>query len=237
MMNFLRKHMRTIFVITILGFLAGAFVGFGSYFFGPASAGDAVAEINGARIPYRKYSAALNRAIDAMHRNKQEVTNETTNRLKQEVLQGLIQEEVFWQESKKYGITVTDGELSGEIQRYPAFQRDGKFDRMLYFQTLGQALHMAPREFEESQRRQIAAAKLRQLIASGARVSEQELREVYARENKGSLQNLEKDRAAFTEKLRQQTAMLVFQEWFRQLNQQLKIKVHLDEIEKGAAQQ
>ncbi len=234
MMDFFRKHMRVIFLITILGFLAGAFIGFGGYFFGPASAGDAVAEVNGARVPYRKYSMALNRAIDAMRRDKQEVTNETTARLKQEVLQGLIQEEVFWQEAKKYGITVTDAEVSGAIQQIPAFQRDGRFDRMIYFQTLSQGLRVAPKDFEESQRRQMAAEKLQRLFSSGIRVSEQEIREAYARQNKGSAANFEKDRAAFEEKFRQQTVMLVFQEWFSRLNQQMKIKVHLNEIEQPA---
>ena len=230
-MDFLRKHMQTIFLITIIGFLAGAFVGFGSYLFGSKTPADAVAEVNGTNIPYRDYAVLLNRVVDNLSKT-QEVTDEVMKQKKQEVLQDLIQEEVFWQQSKKYGIVVSDAELAADIQHYPAFQRDGRFDQNAYFQVLYQVMKTTPQQFEESRRKQIAIFKLRQLIASNVRISEPELQLEYARTHGGSMADFAKNRDKSLETLRQQKVMLVFNEWFKQLNQTVKIKVHLEEIEK-----
>ena len=232
MMNFLRKHMRVIFLITIIGFLAGAFVGFGSYFFANKTAADAVVEVNGAQIPYKRFSNYVNRALDGMRQQKQEVTDETMKQKKQEVLQDLIQEEVFSKEALKYGITVSDNELASDIQHYPAFQREGHFDRNAYFQVVYEILRTTPREFEDSRRNQIAIFKLRQLIASGVVITEPELKLEYFNANRGNMKDFEKDRAKFAEKLRQEKTMLVFGEWFKGLNQNMKLKIHLQEIEK-----
>jgi hypothetical protein len=46
MINFLIKHKIKIFLITILGFFAGTFVGFGSYLFGEKNYFDTVAVVN-----------------------------------------------------------------------------------------------------------------------------------------------------------------------------------------------
>jgi len=56
----------------------------------------------------------------------------------------------------------------------------------------------------------------------------------YSRANKGNMKNFEKEKDKFLENLRQEKVMMVFNEWFKQLNQSVKIKVHLQEIEKGA---
>lgn len=233
MMNWLRKHMRVIFVITIVGFLAGAFVGFGGYFFGAKTTMDAVAEVNGTQIPYKTYSNYFNRTIENMRQQKQEITEEIMQQKKQEVLQDMIQEEVFSQEAKKYAITVSDGELAADLQRFPAFQREGRFDREVYFQVLYQILRTTPKEFEESRRRQIAVSKLRYLVAASVMVTEPELRLEYFRANRGNMANYEKDRVKFFETVRQEKTTLVFTEWFKLLNQDMKIKVHLQEIERG----
>jgi peptidyl-prolyl cis-trans isomerase D len=228
MMSFLRKHMKVIFLITIVGFLSGAFIGFGSYFFGGAANADTAAEVNGEKIPYRRYNAMLNRVIDNMRRNKEEINESTMNRLKQEVLQDMIQEEVFWKEARKYGISVSDKELAADIQNYPAFQREGRFDPQAYAQILYQMLHTTAQEFEVSRRRQIAIAKLRQLIASSIQVSEPEAKLEYLRAHAGKMTNYDKDHDKFVQNLRQEKVMMVFNEWFKQLNQTVKIRVFLN---------
>lgn len=233
MMEFLRKHRVIIFTITIVGFLGGAFIGFGSYFFGGKTSSDNVIVVNGTGIPYRAFQKTLNRVLETMRQQNQEVTEEVREKKKQEVIQDMIQEEVFRQQAAAYGITVSDEELAADIQqRYPAFQRDGRFDRMAYFQALGQLLKMTPKEFEESRRKQITNAKLRQFIMSSVKISEPELQMEYARTHGGNVAAYAKDREKFLEKVRQEKTMLVFNEWFKSLNQAMKIKVHLQEIEK-----
>lgn len=231
MMDFLRKHTRTIFLITITGFIAGAFVGFGSYLFGSRSPADAVLVIDGKGVPYKRYANLLNRSIENLRENKQEVTDEVINQKKQEVLQDLIQEEVLSEQAKKYGITVSDAELANAIQRYPAFQRDGRFDRNMYFQVLYQMLRTTPKEFEESQRKQIAISKLRFLLSMSVLISDPELRFEYARANGGKMTNFEKEKDAFKEKLRQEKVMLAFNEWYKELNETVKIQVKLQDFE------
>lgn len=232
-MDFLRKHMRTIFFITIVFFLGSALIGFGGYLFGSKNSMDAVVEVNGEKVPYRRFATMMSRVTDMMAQNKEEMNEQVRLQKKQEILQDLIQETVFWQQSKKYGISVSDAELAADIQRYPAFQRDGHFDHQTYYQTLGQILRMSPVEFEESRRRQIAMFKLRYLIASSIRITEAELRYEYARANRGNMSAFEKDRQKFFDSLRQEKTMLVFNEWFKQLNSSMKIKVNLDEIERS----
>jgi peptidyl-prolyl cis-trans isomerase D len=233
MMSFLRKNMRTIFAITMVGFFAGIFIGFGSYMFGGRRP-DTAAEVDGTAISYRTYINQFNRAIDNMRQANQDVSEQALAQKKQEIMSDLIQQEIFWKEAKRYGITVSDGELAADVRRFPAFQNNGQFDQRAYFQVLYQVLHTTPKEFEDSRRKQISYFKLRQLIASSVKISEIELRMEYARANKGSMKNFEKDRAKFTETVRNEKTSMVFNEWFKQINQRLagKVKVYLDEIEK-----
>ena len=60
-----------------------------------------------------------------------------------------------------------------------------------------------------------------------------EIRLEYMRAHKGDLTNFEKDRQEFVKNLRQEKVSMVFNEWFRQLNTTVKIKSHLDEIERS----
>jgi peptidyl-prolyl cis-trans isomerase D len=224
MMTFLRKHMKVIFLITIVGFLAGAFIGFGGYFFGDAAHADAAATVNGTKIPYQRYATLLNRVTENMRRSKEDVDADRMKSLRQEVLQDLIQEEVFWKEAQKYGISVSDQELAADIQSYPAFQREGRFDPQLYRQALYQVMRTTLQEFEESRRRQIAIFKLRQLIAGSVQVSEPEAQIEYQRTHNGTLKGYDKDRDKFIQGLRQQKVMMVFNDWFQQLNRTLRYK-------------
>lgn len=229
-MEFLRKNMRTIFAITIVAFLAGTFISFGSITLSKAGS-DTVAVVNGANISYRYYLNNVNRTIENMRKNNTEITEEIMNVKKQEVLQDLIQEEVFWQEAKKYGIGVSDAELFADLRRYPAFQQNGQFSKQAYYRILYEVLRTTPQEFEDSRRKEIAFYKLRQFIASSVKISEPELQFEYRKAKKNNMASYEKDRDKFMEETRQQKINMVFNEWFKTLNQTLKIKIYLDEIE------
>jgi len=100
---------------------------------------------------------------------------------------------------------------------------------MAYYRILREVLRMTPKEFEESRRRQIAVFKLRYMIASSIVIPETELRIEYSRAKKGDVRNFEKDRDAFLNSLHQEKTSMVFNDWFRTLNQTTKIKVLLNE--------
>ena len=68
MMNFLRKHMRKIFIVTVIAFLAGTFMGGGAYLFGPAKDFDAAVKVNGSKITMKLFSSLYNSSLN-MYRN------------------------------------------------------------------------------------------------------------------------------------------------------------------------
>lgn len=229
-MNFFRKNMKTIFLITCIGFIAGIFIGFGGYFFGGRTLIQAVADVNGKKISYRQFTLLYNRVIDNLRDSNTEITEEVMKQKRNEVIQELIQEEVFWQESKKYGIVVTDDEVAMSISRYPAFQSDKRFNQQLYFQILGLRLHMTPQEFEESERRRIAIAKLREFIASAIKITDNELVHEYLIEHQGKLTNFDKEKQEFLKKVRQEKVIALFNEWYKSISSNLKVKVFEDQF-------
>lgn len=235
-MEFFRKYKRTIFLITGIGFVMGIFIGFGSYFFYRGWSIDAVASVNGKNISYQKFQTSYQRALDNYRDKGQEVNDDIIQRMKQEVLSSLIQEEIFCQEADKYGIKVTDVELLMNIRSYPAFQQNGVFDRNAYNRVLAYQAHITPAEFEESERRRITMAKLRLLVSASVKVSEPELQIKYAQTNGGKMDNYIKDREKFIQTVLSEKTNAVFNEWFRQIQRELKIKEYLSEMERRFGQ-
>lgn len=175
MMNFFRKHKVLIIAIILGGFLGGTFIaGFGVSTFGNASSFDTVAVINGKKIPYKYYYSLYNNALNALRHSEQEINETVTKKIQNDILRNLIQDELIWQQTEKYGITVSDSELSNDIQTYPYFLNEQQqFDVRNYYQFLNN-LRMSPKDFESLRRKQIASTKLQGLIASAAKISNSE---------------------------------------------------------------
>lgn len=176
MMNFFRKHKVAIILIILVGFFGGTFIaGFGVSTFGNASSFDTVAVVNGKKIPYKYYYSLYNNALNNMRHSEQDVNEDARENIKNIIIKNLIQDELIWQQTKKYGIIVSDTELANDIQKYPYFLNDkGQFDSRNYYQFLNN-LRMTPKDFESLRRKQIAANKLQILIASAAKVSNSEI--------------------------------------------------------------
>lgn len=218
MMNFLRKHKVKIFLITILGFLAGTFVGFGSYMFGKKTDINTIAVVGNTKIPYKLYFSLYNSSIDMLRQSGLEITEYLKTQTQKDIIRGLIQDEIIWQQTKKYGITVSDTELAADIQKYPYFQNDkGQFDVRYYYKFLNN-LRLSPKEYETFRRKQIASNKLKVLIASAASVSDGELEEM-----KKEMPDLNKEYAI------QLKANEVLSDWFEDVRNKTKIEINLNE--------
>ncbi|MBI4397052.1 MAG: SurA N-terminal domain-containing protein [Elusimicrobia bacterium] len=233
MMKWLRKHRYKIFLVTIVGFLVGSFVGFGSYFFS-RSPYDAAIVVNGDKVPYKRYQSRLRQYINN-RRDSGPLDKEKMAALRQEVLQDLVRETVFLQEADKYGIIVTNNELAAYLQQIPAFQREGRFDQNAYFHVLTQVIRVPVDEFEEDRRRDIKIQKLQFLLASSVKVTPLELdwnkqKRIASASAEDRKKILEKPNE-FREQIRQEQVSHVFQEWLGQVNSQLKVKLHLDKWE------
>lgn len=216
MMNFFRKHKVAIILIILVGFFGGTFIaGFGVSTFGNrASSFDTVAVINGKKIPYKYYYSLYNNTLNMFRNSGQNVTDELMNLTKNQILRTLVQDELISQQTKKYGITVTDNELAKDIQSYPYFLNEkGQFDSRNYYQFLNN-LRMSPKDFETLRRKQIASNKLQMLVASAARVSNSEF---------------ETGTSSSIPELTQIKANEVLNDWFDTVKKNSKIEILLDE--------
>ncbi len=214
MMNFFRKHKVAIILIILVGFFGGTFIaGFGVSTFGnSASSFDTVAVINGKKIPYKYYYSLYNSTLSTARNSGKEITEETMKITQNQILRTLIQDELIWQQTKKYGITVSDIELVEDIQSYPYFlDYKGQFDSKNYYQFLNN-LGMSPKDFESLRRKQIAANKLQVLIASAAKISDSEITEGL---NEADLLQIK--------------ANEILNDWFDSVKEKSKIQILLNE--------
>ena len=100
-------------------------------------------------------------------------------RLRQEVLDDLIQEAVLIDVSRRMGLRVSDQELRAQILNEPAFQVDGRFDKAAYEQAV-QYQGLSTAMFEEQLRQRIVGAQLRMAVAGSELVTKAE-RDQYQR--------------------------------------------------------
>jgi len=182
MLDVLRKRKRSWVVTFLLGLVVVVFVLFygGRNIREPET--EKVAEVNGEVISQREFGAQYQKMVD-VYRNvlKGELTPETLKnlRLKNTVMDDMIQQRLLLQEGRRLGLEVTDEELMEAIARVPEFQIDGRFSKNRYLQLL-RANRINPGEFEEERRRELAVQKLYGLILDAVRVSENELRDQYS---------------------------------------------------------
>ena len=213
MMNFFRKHKVAIILVILIGFFGGTFIaGFGVSTFGNTTSFDTVAVINGKKIPYKYYYGLYNNALGMLKQSGQDVTEEMMKLAQNQILRTLVQDELIWQQTKKYGITVSDSELAQDIQSYPYFLNgNGQFDSRSYYQFLNN-LRMSPKDFETLRRKQIASAKLQMLIASAATIADSA-----------------KPKDSSEETLLQVKANEILNDWFDNVTRNSKIKILLED--------
>ena len=174
-MDCFRKHKVKIILIILIGFFGGTFIaGFGVSTLGKTNSFDAVAVVNGKKIPYRFFHSLYNNTINSLSHSENEITTDITTAIKNDIVRALIQDELIYQQAKDYGITVSDTELAYDIQGYSYFLNgQGIFDSRKYYQFLNN-LMISPKDFETLRRKQIVANKLKVLIASTVKVSKTE---------------------------------------------------------------
>jgi peptidyl-prolyl cis-trans isomerase D len=184
MLNLMRKHARNWLMKLILGIIIVVFVFyFGSM--GDRQRAERIAMIDGKPIVYADFQREYQNLVDVYRqRFGQGLTDEMIKslNLKQQALDNLINQAVVLKKAETMNVKVTDEEVKAMILAYPGFQRDGAFDQRIYEQAL-RSNRMAPDEFEKIQRMMLIAMKVEDLIRSGARVSDQEVHDIYRMQN------------------------------------------------------
>ncbi|MGH7813616.1 MAG: SurA N-terminal domain-containing protein [Candidatus Binataceae bacterium] len=98
--------------------------------------------------------------------------------VRQEALEGIIEQQLIAQEVRRLGIEVTDAALQQRIAGEAAFRRDGQFDFTRYREVLEQN-DLLPAQFEANLRAEMAEDTLREMIDQGVQVSSDEARHTY----------------------------------------------------------
>src|SRR5687768_4082861 len=122
MFRFFRKHRAFVMIFMAACILGLLLFGIGGTSF-VATPFDTIMKINGVKISQIQYDRIYNQL---MRQREGATTPEERQQVQSQALNELIRQEVFYQESKKYGIAVTDQELQLQLANIPAFQKDGK---------------------------------------------------------------------------------------------------------------
>jgi peptidyl-prolyl cis-trans isomerase D len=121
-------------------------------------------------------------------------------RLKETIMDKLIERELLALEAERLGFRVSDEEVEdllmesrivglGYEQTVPMIQKDGKFDYDLFSKFVRFQLNMSPRSFIEEQRREMLAQRVRLLLRTGVNVSPDEVKTDFLR--RGNQVNVE----------------------------------------------
>jgi peptidyl-prolyl cis-trans isomerase D len=192
MLDTMRKHSKSALIYVFFAIIIVVFV----FSFGPGSSGcrsmgtisgsnPNAAVINGEAIP----RSAFEQTYARVYRDYQARAGDSFNeemaksiRLKESVLDQMIDRELLAQAALKHGIAVSDLELAEQIHKIPAFQVDGRFDQQQYLLLIERQLNTTPALFEEEMRRGMLAQKMLAGLSESAKASDDEVRADYVKE-------------------------------------------------------
>jgi len=249
-MDFLRKHQTVILWGLLVFFLLSIAIGFGGNFMIKNSPTDAIATVDGDDISIRKFNLHYERAM-AQAKPDAVMDKAAIQQKQQEVLRDLIQAQVFQKQSRLYGIQVPDAQVVNSIMSIPQFHNDkGAFDPQLYARFLQYQARASAGDFEEEQRQSIAFFKLRYMIQSCVKVTDNEFNREYALHGAefakanaietsadGKTKHArtpEQLRALFRQKMIEDKSLWALNQWFTQIGQKLRVKTYLDRLQGGS---
>lgn len=191
MLEKLRDSSRSFGTYLILGAIIVVFV----VYFGPAGSGcdgpqgaqmTYAAKVNGKNIPVREYQVEYNR----LFRDYQAQMGESFDSrmaeqfgLRNAALERVISRRLLVQQAQREGIAVADSEVAEILQQDPGFQKDGHFDYDTYAAALRNWQGIRPSQYEQQIRESLLVQKLATRLRQSAKVSPEEVREAFDREN------------------------------------------------------
>lgn len=176
-----KKFMHAILWFVLVCFLVGfVFLVLGTkyQFLSNGKNPDLIAQIGDEQISNSDFFKTYQPALDKLYRAKQDnPTSDEIRKLKEQVLNRLIDETILKITAKKLDLSVPNEEILGWLQRQSYFlDENGKFDKSRYYQVL-QANQMTPQQFEETQRNQILLQKIQSILTDGVLTTSEELKE------------------------------------------------------------
>ena len=183
MLRVLREHASSWMLKAILIVVALSFVlFFGGYSYLKGKKGTYLAEVNGVTIEWKEYNDVLQNTLKQYQQALGPAFSEKMIdelRLREKILDSLIEKILILQEAKRLGLSIPDEELREAIESIPAFQVNGQFDNRNYERFL-RISRMTSEGFEQSQRENLLISKIVSLIKmNGGKVSDEEVLDTY----------------------------------------------------------
>lgn len=160
MIKTLRKNAKYFYFLFFLVIITFVFWGVGTV---DKQHSPVVAEVEGQKITAERFWRNYEETRRIYRELFKEKATELEQSLKEKVLEDLINEEVLLYLAKKYEIEVTDKEIQDTIINDPRFQRNGVFQRDIYFQIL-KLNRITPQQYETSLQREMTIRKTLQTI-------------------------------------------------------------------------
>ena len=183
MLGLMRRHSRSLFIKLIYVGLILSFViwGIGSY----SSRDNLIAvKVNGEGITIQAYQRSFADLVDYYKETLKDNFNDdmiVAMNLKKVAMDRLIDRSLLLEEADSLNLKASKEEVQARIQSYPAFQKNGSFDKETYFRIL-EYNKIKPGDFEDEQKEFIRIAKTESSIRNNAMVSDDEILAGYREE-------------------------------------------------------
>jgi len=226
MISFLIKHKKSILIITLVFFM-GSIIYLGLDAYSRSSNSLVAAMVGSQKITRRDFDRVRERQATMLRNQGVDIEEDLQKYLDQQVLSGLITEEVLNQAAAKAGMAVSDYEVASAIQSYFTPQ-DGQFNRDNYEKTVKYSMGMTPAEFENQLRRETLGNRFRTLLYSFYKLTPAEVKNSYQVQH-GNVKNFEADKAGFVAQLMDTKMGTAQQGFFDKFNSEVKIKTFLED--------
>ncbi|MCX5895126.1 MAG: SurA N-terminal domain-containing protein, partial [Proteobacteria bacterium] len=185
MLSFMRKNAKSWIIKVLFGIIVVVFVFFYGFSDLRKSKETVLASIGEKKITVSEYQEAYKNMLQ-FYRNiyQGQLSEEMIKQmgLKQKALENLIDREIMLQEADRMKLYAAPGEISRNIMQSPVFQEKGVFSQALYERAL-RYYGISVADFEKNQERELIIKKLEDIVKSGVKVSDKELKEQFLVEN------------------------------------------------------
>jgi len=235
MIRLIHKHKRAVYLAVIATFMAGIFVGLGSYLGSGGSDMDAIARVGDIKITTQEFYKEYNRQTDVLaQKGMTEIPANLVMTLKRQVLNDIMVRKILGETAQEYKQNTSDFEIAAIIQSMGAFNHNGQFNPEIYARTIAQVYRMQPAQFEDELRAERNASKFRNLLIASAMVTPQEVEEAYRSSGKKPGKDAAKEKAQFAQELVRMKAGSVINTYLNQYIAKHGFKDFLEQREKGA---
>lgn len=145
-----------------------------------------VAMVDGKKIEVKEYAALYKRELDYYRQTfKDQPIKEIERKLdlKGRTIGILVNRAIAIKAAGEAGIEVSKADVQQSIQSMEAFQKNGVFDKQLYFNVLS-SNRINPADFEKGVEEDMLAARLRESLVKGVTVSDDEVKDAYFKINR-----------------------------------------------------